>query len=123
MLELAILATAAIAGGMTAGTLIQLNAGTTRLADPESAALMWIVCASVAGVGVAMRHRVPAETIMRHRRPLTIVLGAALVWIVLGVARPRFDAGDGLVGEYFTNVAWTGSPAFPWSTQHRRRPE
>jgi len=111
-LEIAIFLTVAIAGTATVGTLIPLSAGTTRLVDPGIAALMWIVCAAVAGVGVAMRHRVPAETIVRHKRPLALVLGAALAWIVLGMARRTFDAGDGLVGEYFTNVAWTGSPAF-----------
>jgi hypothetical protein len=45
-------------------------------------------------------------------RPATLLIAAALSWIVLGVARAALHAGDGLVGEYFTNADWSGLPAF-----------
>ena len=101
MLELAIIVTAAVAATLTAGTLIQLNAGTTQLTDPRSATLAWILCACLAGVGIAVGLR---------RRPF-FLLTAALIWILLGVLRPTFNAGDGLSAEYFPNLTWTGPPA------------
>ena len=100
VLELAILVTAAVAATLTAGTLIQLNAGTTQLTDPQSAALAWIVCACLAVVGMAVGLR---------RRPF-FLLTAALIWILLGVLRPTLNAGDGLSAEYFANPTWTGPP-------------
>jgi hypothetical protein len=48
-------------------------------------------------------------------------------WIVLGLVRPAFRAGDGLVGQYYSNTAWTGSPAhagadmMPSTAQMNRR--
>lgn len=49
---------------------------------------------------------------LRLSRPTTLLVAAALGWTVLGVARAVLHAGDGLVGEYFTNPDWTGHPAF-----------
>lgn len=112
VLDLAILVTAAVAGVLTAGTLIQSAAGTTRLSDPRHATLAWMFCACLAGVGMAMGRRILPGTVARHKRPLILLLVLALVWTLLGVVRPTLDAGDGLVGEYFTNLTWTGSPAF-----------
>ena len=111
-LELALLGTAVVAGVLTAGTLIQTKAGTARLSEPRTAALVWMLCACVAGICLAMGPRIPAGTIGRYRRPLGLVLAAALVWFLLGVARSALDAGNGLVGQYFTNPNWNGSPAF-----------
>jgi hypothetical protein len=111
-LERAILGTAAVAGALTAGTLIQSRAGTAGLADPRSAALAWILCACLAGIAIAMGRRVPADTVARHRHPLILLLAAALVWTLLGVVRPTVAAADGLAGEYFANPGWAGSPAF-----------
>jgi len=104
--------TAAIAGMLTAGALVESAAGTTRLFDPRSAALAWMLCACLAGVAMAMGPRISPDTVARHRRPLALLLGAALVWILLGVMRPALHAADGLVGEYFTNSEWNGAPAF-----------
>ena len=101
LLELAILVTAAVAATLTAGTLIQLNAGTTRLTDPRSAMLAWILCACLAGAGMAVGLR---------RRPF-FLLTTALIWILLDMLRPTFNAGDGLSAEYFSNPTWTGTPA------------
>ena len=49
-LESTMLATAAGAGLLTAGTLIFLKAGTQRLIDPSSAARAWLVCVGLAGL-------------------------------------------------------------------------
>lgn len=112
VLELALLATAAVAALLTAGTLIPLRAGITRLCDPRSAALAWMLCAGIALLGIAMGRCLPADTVARHRRPLILLLATALAWTLLGVARPTLRAGNGLVGEYFTNTEWIGPPAF-----------
>ena len=104
MLELAILATAAVAASLTAGTLLHLT-------EPRSAALGWILCAGLAGVGTASRRHLPAEMITRHKRPLILLLTAALIWTLLVVTRPTLRAGDGLFAEYFPNLTWTGPPA------------
>ena len=104
MLELAILVTAALAASLTAGTLLHLT-------EPRSAALAWILCAGLAGVGTAARRHLPAEMIRRHKRPLILLLTAALIWILLVVTRPTLRAGDGLFAEYFPNLTWTGPPA------------
>ena len=55
---------------------------------------------------------VPADTVARQRRPAILLSILALVWTLLGVVRSTLHAGDGLVGEYFTNLTWSGSPAF-----------
>ena len=104
VLELAILVTAALAASLTAGTLLHLT-------EPRSAALAWILCAGLAGVGTAARRHLPAEMIRRHKRPLILLLTAALIWILLVVTRPTLRAGDGLFAEYFPNLTWTGPPA------------
>jgi len=111
-LELALLGTAVVAGVLTAGTLIQVKAGTARLSEPRNAALAWMLCAGLAGICTAMGPRIPAGTIGRYKRRLGLVLTAALVWFLLGVVRSTLDAGNGLVGQYFTNPNWNGSPAF-----------
>jgi hypothetical protein len=110
-LELALLSTAAWAGVLTAGTLIRVEAGTTRLSDPRTAALAWMLCACLGGVGIALGRRVPAVTVTSHKRPLIVLLSAALIWVLLSVMRPTFNAGDGLFAEYFPNLTWTGPPA------------
>ena len=61
---------------------------------------------------MALRRRLPADTVARHRRPLALLLAVALCWILLVVARPTLRAADGLVAEYFTNSEWIGPPAF-----------
>ena len=53
-----------------------------------------------------------ADTVARQRRPFILLLVFALAWTLLRVVRPALDAGDGLAGEYFTNLTWSGSPAF-----------
>ena len=111
-LELASLATAAVAGALTAGTLVRLDAGTARLAEPLDAMLAWMLCAALVGAGLAMGRRIPPATVVRYRRPLIVLLAAALVWTLLGVARPALGAADGLTGEYFANAEWNGAPAF-----------
>ena len=111
-LELAITATAAVAGVLTAGTLIQSAAGTARLFEPRHAALAWVICASVAAVAMVMGRRIPPDTVTRHRRPLIFLLSAALIWTLLGVVRPTLGAADGLAGVYFANAEWNGAPAF-----------
>lgn len=111
-LELALLGAVTAAAVLTAGTLIQLKAGTTRLSDPRDAAMAWMLCAGLAGVGVAMGRRVPPDAVARHRRPLLALLVVAVVWTLFGVVRSTLYAGDGLTGEYFTNSEWNGHPAF-----------
>ena len=61
---------------------------------------------------IALAVAVPAEMGTRHRRPLILLLVAAVGWILLDATRPAFRVGDGLVGEYFTTSDWTGPPAF-----------
>ena len=112
VLELAITATAGVAGILTAGTLIQSSAGTARSFDPRHAALVWSLCACLAGVAVALGRHVPPGTLARHRRSLTVLLSAALIWSVLGMLRPVLGAADGLIADYFTNPDWNGEPAF-----------
>src|SRR5580765_7805523 len=97
-LELALLGTAVVAGVLTAGTLIQAKAGTARLSEPRTAALAWMLCACLAGMCLAFGPRTRAATIGRYKRPLGLVLAAALVWFLLGVVRSTLDAGNGLVG-------------------------
>ena len=126
-LELAITTSAAVAGVLTAGTLIESATGTTRLSDPRTAALAWVFCACLAGVAMVFGGRIPPDTVARHRGPLILLLAAALVWTLLGVVRPALGAADGLVGEYFANSEWNGEPAFsvvdpqPSTDRMRRR--
>jgi len=103
VLELVVLLTAAVAASLTAGTLLHLT-------EPRSAVLAWIVCAGLAGVGTAAGRHLPAEMITRHKRPLILLLTAALIWILLVETRPTLRAGDGLFAEYFPNLTWTGPP-------------
>ena len=112
VLELTITATAAVAGVLTAGTLFQSAAGTAGLFDPRHAALAWLLCASLAGVAMAMGRRIPPDTVSRHRRPLIVLLAVAVIWSALAVVRPMLGAADGLIGEYFSNPEWNGEPAF-----------
>src|SRR5712691_4337841 len=62
--------------------------------------------------GTWMRRRLSHGTVTRDRRPFILLLTASLIWTVLAVARPVLRAGNGLVGEYFTNAEWNGAPAF-----------
>lgn len=110
-LELTMLATAAGAGLLTAGTLIFLKAGTQRLIDPSSAARAWLVCVGLAGLGAALWRRIPADTVTRHRRPVILLLAVAMGWTLLVLVRPFLRAGDGLTAQYFANSAWEGWPA------------
>ena len=103
VIELGVLLTAAVAASLTAGTLLHLT-------EPRSAVLAWIVCAGLAGVGTAAGRHLPAEMITRHKRPLILLLTAALIWILLVETRPTLRAGDGLFAEYFPNLTWTGPP-------------
>jgi hypothetical protein len=72
----------------------------------------WLLCVCLAGMGIAMRRRLPADAVARHRRPLIVLLIAALAATLLLAARPTLDAGNGLRGEYFRNLTWTGPPEF-----------
>jgi hypothetical protein len=112
LVQAGLFGTSATAAVMTVATLIPLRAGTAQLVDRRSAAGAWILCTGLALVGVAIRHRVPADTVRRLRRPLFVLLVTALTWALLGAVRPAVDAGQGLVGEYFTNPDWAGLPAF-----------
>ena len=111
-LELAILVAAAVGAALTAGTLVQVKAGTAQLATRDGAATAWIICTLLTLAAAMLVRHLPAETVARHRIPLLVLLSAALVWAVLGFVRPSLHAGDGLVGEYFTNENWSGPPAF-----------
>jgi hypothetical protein len=46
-----------------------------------------------------------------YRRPLTLLLAAALGWILLGVIRSASPAGNGLAARYYANTAFAGPPA------------
>ena len=110
--EAAMIAVAAVAAVLTAATLIPLRGGAMRLADLHAARVGWIVCASGAAAGLAARWWLPRHIVARHQRPLLLLLAAAFGWILLTAGRPMLRAGDGMVAEYFTNVEWTGPPAF-----------
>jgi hypothetical protein len=110
VLELAVLASATGAGVLTARTLV-LNPGTTPLTDLRSAAFAWLLCACLAGFGATLGARIPPEMVARHRRPLTLLLAAALGWMLLGLVRPAVRAGNGLLGQYYANTTWDGWPA------------
>jgi len=112
LVQAALFVTSTAAAVMTVATLIPLKAGTTQLVDQRSSALAWIVSTGLALLGVAIRRRVPADTVARLKRPLVLMLVTALTWTALGAMRPSVDAGQGLVGEYFTNPDWAGLPAF-----------
>src|SRR5262249_47892531 len=73
-------------------------------------AIAWLVCASFVALGLALRRRLPHETIARHRCPLAILLAIAGSWTLLTIARPALHAADGLVAEYFSNSEWSGPP-------------
>lgn len=44
------------------------------------------------------------------KRALVFLLSAAIVWLLLAGVRPGLRAGDGLVGQYYGNAEWAGSP-------------
>jgi hypothetical protein len=106
-LELAITTTAAAAGVLTAGALVQW-AGGAPLFVPRAAALAWIACACLAVIGYMTAHRLTPGAVARHRRPLVVLLPSVLIWVGLGVLRPTIGAGDGLAAEYFSNSEWNG---------------
>jgi PA14 domain len=110
-LELMLLAAAAIAGLLTAGTLILLKTGTTRLVEPATARRGWLLVAGLAVLGTLLARWLPAPTVARHRRPLRLLLAVALAWAALGLLRPALRAGDGLTAQYFNNDRWDGWPA------------
>jgi hypothetical protein len=109
-LELALLAAAIVAGLLTAATLIVLKTGTVRLIEPTIAVRAWLVVGGLAAVGATFARWLPAATIAHHRRPLLLVLTAALAWTLVGLARPMLRAGDGLTAHYFANETWDGWP-------------
>lgn len=51
------------------------------------------------------------------RRPLRLLLAAAVSWALLRALRPALPAGDGLVAEYYANTTWDGVPAQSGPTQ------
>jgi hypothetical protein len=111
-LELVLLASAAAATVLTAGALMNLRIGGVWVAELGGAARAWIVFGCAALGGVALRRHLPSDARERLGRPLAILVAAALVGAAVGVGRGRLQAGDGLVGEYFTNPDWQGRPAF-----------
>jgi hypothetical protein len=110
-LELALLGAAAVAGLLTAGTLIGLKAGTVRLIEPPTALRAWLLVAGLTALGAALARWLPAPTVARHRRPLLLLLSLVLAWTALGLLRPTLRAGDGLTAQYFDNDTWDGWPA------------
>jgi PA14 domain len=110
-LELTLLGATAVAGLLTAGTLIGLKAGTVRLIEPPTALRAWLLVAGLTVLGAAVARRLPAATVARHRRPLLLLLSLALAWTALGLFRPTLRAGDGLTAQYFDNDTWDGWPA------------
>jgi hypothetical protein len=103
-LELTVLATAAVAGLLTAGTLIGLRTGSTAIRA-------WLLFAGLALLGGALSRALPAATIARHRRPSLLFVAAALTWTLLGLVRPTLRVGEGLTAQYFANPTWDGWPA------------
>jgi PA14 domain len=99
-----------VAAALTAGTLIPAKAGTAVLVDWSRAAWAWLFCAALAGVGAIAGRRLPDATAGWDWRPLNLLLTVALAWTLLGVVRPMLRAGEGLVGRYFANTTWGGSP-------------
>jgi hypothetical protein len=109
--ELTLLGATAVAGLLTAGTLISLKAGTVRLIEPPTARRAWLLVAGLTALGAALARWLPAPTVARHRRPLLLLLTLALAWTALGLLRPTLRAGDGLTAQYFNNDSWDGWPA------------
>jgi hypothetical protein len=111
-LELALIVAAAAGAVLTAGTLIHLRAGTAQLFDPPGAIRVWSTCLLIVAAAAVLGRRIPADTIVRHRRPLRLLLSIASVWTLLAIVRPALHAGDGMIAEYFRNTTWSGAPAF-----------
>lgn len=90
---------------------------------------LWIVGAfltSSAGASGLIRARTGAGAGTLLRRPMLAVAAALLTTGLIGAVRPTIGAGDGLVGQYFANADWRGTPAFsaldtrfsmPWITR------
>ena len=108
--DLALMAAVAVATGLTAGTLIPTKAGTATLVDWPRAAWAWLFSAAVAGVGAIVGRRRTDATARPDWRPLSVLLTVALAWTLFSVVRPMLRAGEGLVGWYFANTTWAGSP-------------
>jgi len=107
-LRIAILASVAFAAVLTALALVPVvGRPTVRLLDPRTVAVAWAAAAILGALALAMQNR-PA---IGDRRPVLLLTCAALGWILLSIARPLMGAGNGLVAEYFTNVAPVGVPA------------
>jgi hypothetical protein len=96
---------------LTAGSLISLRAGTVRFIEPAMAMRAWLVVGALAALAALLARRLPAPTVARHRRPLLLLLTAALAWTLLMLVRPTLRAGDGLTAHYFANATWDGWPA------------
>jgi PA14 domain len=109
-LELTLLVAAAVAGLLTAATLILLKAGTAWLVEPATARRGLLLVAGLAALGAALARWLPAATVARHRRPLLLLLAVGLAWGALGLLRPTLRAGDGLTAHYFNNDSWNGWP-------------
>ena len=108
--QLTLMIAVAVAAGLTAGTLIPVRAGTAMLIDWSRAAWAWVFCSALAGFGAIARRRLPEPTAGWDWRPLSLLLTVALAWTLLGIVRPMLRAGEGLLGWYFANTTWAGSP-------------
>jgi len=109
-LEALAIASAAVGVLLTAGAAFGLRIGNLWIIAPRAAHTAWLVFGLTLIIGAVLRRRLSPDTLSRLRKPLLVAAAAMLVVIPLELVRPTLGAGDGLTGEYFATIDWSGRP-------------
>lgn len=97
---------------LTAARVFDLRIGSVWLDGSRGVTLSLTTLLAAALLAVLVGRRTASGTRSRLRTPVLCVTAVMAAGAIIAAVRPTLGAGDGLVGDYFTNAEWSGRPAF-----------